>query len=176
MYLPLGFFIELTTYHFHLFHVRPLLAKGASEWYGSHVSADVDYTALRRASRAPETMFCPTRGGSLTAVVALLTRLVACLEFAWTAGCTRLRIIAPTQPRIICCCFRVYVFTQVLHWVRIFGRDSVMVVDSADLQSRQKDTIEVRQRSAPFREITTTTRRVSRALHACFVCIFLGGT
>lgn len=33
---------------------------------------------------------------------------------------------------------------QVLHWVRVFGRDNVMVVDSADLKSNPKETIEVR--------------------------------
>ncbi|CAB1100726.1 unnamed protein product [Ectocarpus sp. CCAP 1310/34] len=35
----------------------------------------------------------------------------------------------------------IYYF-QVLHWIRVFGRDNVMVVDSADLKSRQKETIE----------------------------------
>ncbi|CAM9596637.1 unnamed protein product, partial [Hapterophycus canaliculatus] len=30
----------------------------------------------------------------------------------------------------------------VLHWYRVFGRDNVMVVDSADLKSRQKETVE----------------------------------
>ncbi|CAN0035859.1 unnamed protein product [Scytosiphon promiscuus] len=33
-------------------------------------------------------------------------------------------------------------YYQVLHWFRVFGRDNVMVVDSADLKSRQKETVE----------------------------------
>eukprot|EP00752_Nemacystus_decipiens_P017805 g15963.t1 len=33
-------------------------------------------------------------------------------------------------------------YYQVLHWMRVFGRDNVMIVDSADLKSRQKETIE----------------------------------
>lgn len=33
--------------------------------------------------------------------------------------------------------------TQVLHWAKTFGTDNIMVVDSADLQSRQKETLEV---------------------------------
>lgn len=37
---------------------------------------------------------------------------------------------------------------QVLHWMRVFGRDNVLIVDSADMKSRQKETIEVRR---PFR-------------------------
>ncbi|CAM9551228.1 unnamed protein product [Ectocarpus fasciculatus] len=35
----------------------------------------------------------------------------------------------------------IYYF-QVLHWIRVFGRDNVLIVDSADLKSKQKETIE----------------------------------
>ena len=40
--------------------------------------------------------------------------------------------------------FFFFLCVQVLHWIKVFGSENVLVVDSADLKSKQKETIEVR--------------------------------